>query len=286
MGLLKAEIKAGAIILAAVALFGLIAVIIGGRAIWERYTPYRIRFVDATGLEPRAPVRLNGLQVGRVLKVRLAPEDVTKVEVVVGIKPDVPIFDTAKATVTYLSLIGDYYLAISQKQPGRRMPPGSLIASEPTADFSKLIASTSELARSMDELVGSIRPIFTEKNVTHLSEALRSVKPLVVDIQRLTTEVRDSVSHLDAVIVENRKPLAQAVVALKTDLEKIESALTSIERLAKGLDKWQQVGGQYADDILLNLVGASENLRSLSRELKEEPWRILYRPEPGERAKE
>jgi phospholipid/cholesterol/gamma-HCH transport system substrate-binding protein len=283
---LKEEIKAGLVILVAVLLFGVIVVIIGGGTLFERLTPYRVRFADATGLEPRSPVRLNGLYVGRVLSVRLAPDDVTKVEATIGVKPGTPLFDTTKAFITYMSLIGDYYLALEQEKTGRRLPPDSLIPSEPTAEFVDLVANTTNLAKSMDALLASIRPVFTQQNVNNLGQGLREVKPLMLDIRRLVAEVRGSVQHVDAVVQENRQPVANAVRSIETDLRKIELALSGIERLASGLDRWQQVGGRYADDILLNLVGASENLRALSRELKEDPSRLLYRPEPGPRDKE
>ncbi len=279
MSYLKEEIQAGFTILLAIALLALVVIVISGAPRWGGEVTYRVRFEDATGLEPRAPVRLNGLVVGRVLSVGLAPEDETKVQATIGLKPGTPVFDSAKATVTYLSLIGDYYLAINQHRRGRLLPPGSLIPSERTADFMRLIASTTQLSKSMDQLVSQVQPIFKEENVRELGKALRSVTPLILEIKGLMVDLRSSVNHMDSVIAENREPVAKAVEALRRDLERIDSALASIDRLANGLDKWRQVGGRYADEILLNLVGASENLRALSGELREEPWRLLYRQE-------
>lgn len=282
---LKEEIKAGIVVVAAITLFSLVVIIIGGSALFERLTPYRVRFADATGIEPRAPVRLNGVYVGRVLQVGLAPDEPTQVEVIVGLKPGTPIFDTAVAKVTYMSLIGDYYLGIDQHREGRRLPPGSLIASIPMTDFSQLISSTAALAGSMDSLVGQIKPVFTQENVRALSEALVALKPLITDVRDLTADVRTSVGHLDAAVMEARQPLSEAMAALKRDLEKIESSLDGLDRLATRLGNWERVGSHYGDEILLNLTNASENLQALSRELREEPWRILYRPEQAPREK-
>jgi phospholipid/cholesterol/gamma-HCH transport system substrate-binding protein len=283
---LKEEIKAGIVVLAAIVLFSLVVIIIGGSEIFERLSPYRIRFADATGIEPRAPVRLNGVYVGRVLRVDIAPDESTKVDVTIGVKPGTPIFDTAIAKVTYMSLIGDYYLAIDQRRTGRGLPPGSRIPSQPMTDFSQLINNTTELAKSMDSLLAEIRPVFTQENVRNVSETLLAMKPLILDVRALTTDLRTSVNHMDAVVTENRQPLAEAVVALKRDLEKIESGLAGLDRLTGKLNRWEQVGSHYGDEILLNLTSASENLQALSRELREEPWRILYRPEQGPKGKE
>ncbi|MFH0810959.1 MAG: MlaD family protein [Pseudomonadota bacterium] len=286
MAHLKAELKAGAVIVVAIALFAAVVVVISGAIFWEGLTKYRVRFSDATGLEPREPVRLNGMIVGRVLSVGIAPDDVTKVDAVIGVNHGTPVFDTATAKVTYMSIIGDYYLAISQPRPGRSLAPGGYIKSERSADISQIIANIGSLSRSVEGLLESVRPVFAEDNVAALAGTLRSVEPLISDLRLLTSRLRLTVDNLNGVIVENRRPITRAMSALQSDLERIDSALTGFDRLAKGLGRWERVGGLYLDDILQNLVGASENLRALSGELKREPWRLLYRPEPGQREKE
>jgi phospholipid/cholesterol/gamma-HCH transport system substrate-binding protein len=281
---LKEEILAGTIVLVAIALFAFVVVIIGGTTTsLEEVKTYRVRFADATGLEPRAPVRLNGLYAGKVLRVSIPEDDLTKVEATIGIKQNIPIFNTARASVTSLSIIGDYYLALSQKQVGRPLPPGSVIPSEEAADFQHLIVNTSELSKSMDQLLQSIRPVFAKENVRSLGEALRSVQPLITDVRRLTASVDGAVKRFDTVVKENRQPVSEAMVTLKSDLKKADSALSALDRLTHSLEGWQQVGGSYADDILQNLTKASENQRALSQELKEQPSLLLQRPEEPER---
>jgi len=279
------EIKAGVVIVVAVVIFAFVVVVLGGGAFFEGLVRYRVQFADASGLEPRATVRLNGVSVGRVISVSTVPNEPTRVEAVIGVRQGTPVLDSAVATVTSLSLIGDYYLAIMQQRSGKPLPAGGVIPSVPTESFQQLMATTARLARSMDALVTSVKPVFEEKNVRALGETLASLKPLIADVRAVTMDLHRTIKDLDSVVVETREPLKGAVTALKGDLEKIDTALTGIDRLSQSLGNWERVGSRYGDEILMNLTGASENLQALSRELREEPWRLLYRPEAGPRGK-
>ena len=82
----KDEVKAGIVI--AVSLLILAGLIVGvsGVSLWERYDRYTVRVHSATGLEPGTPVRLGGLRVGKVLDLRILPEDTSRVEITLGVR--------------------------------------------------------------------------------------------------------------------------------------------------------------------------------------------------------
>ncbi len=80
------EVKAGIVI--AISLVVLAGLIVGvsGVSLWERYDRYTVGLRSATGLEPGMPVRLGGLKVGKVLSLRIPPEDRARVEVTLGVR--------------------------------------------------------------------------------------------------------------------------------------------------------------------------------------------------------
>ncbi|MCX5736422.1 MAG: MlaD family protein [candidate division NC10 bacterium] len=84
------EIKAGIVII--IALLTLTALVLGvsGVSFWERHDQYTVRLRSVAGLDQGAPVRLGGLKIGRVLRLRIPPEDVTQVEIALGVRQGFP----------------------------------------------------------------------------------------------------------------------------------------------------------------------------------------------------
>src|SRR5690554_6826461 len=63
------EVKVGALVLLAIAVFGLFVVIIGGVSMPKQSVKLYVDYDAAAGLKPGAPVRLSGIQIGSVKAV-------------------------------------------------------------------------------------------------------------------------------------------------------------------------------------------------------------------------
>ncbi|MBC7792629.1 MAG: MCE family protein, partial [Clostridia bacterium] len=71
---------------------------VGGSVVLQKRSHYTVRFDDdVSGLEVSAQVKYRGLRVGRVERVRLAPDDPRVIEVTLSLNPDVPLFEGVKA---------------------------------------------------------------------------------------------------------------------------------------------------------------------------------------------
>src|SRR5688572_29962599 len=82
-------------------------------------------FDDVLGLEPKSPVQIAGVDIGRIKKIELSEG---KAKVTLEIEGDVALYENAKIEKVSISLLGDYKLAV---EPGssdkRRLQDGDQI---------------------------------------------------------------------------------------------------------------------------------------------------------------
>src|SRR5579859_7144563 len=106
------------VVVAAGLLFGAALTIAGGFGVSR--TPYRSYFKFAGGLQSGAAVRYGGLSVGKVDRIRVDPDDSTRIEVDFSVNKDTPVGVDSVVRITALGLLSDNYLEIS---PGQRNAP-------------------------------------------------------------------------------------------------------------------------------------------------------------------
>src|SRR5205085_4871353 len=93
---------------------------------------YRAEFTDATGLLRGDDVRIAGVRVGQVGRIRIVRRDVAEVTFTVDAGRPLP--DTALAKIRYRNLVGQRYLELSQGAgtPGGTLPAGGVIHTDHT----------------------------------------------------------------------------------------------------------------------------------------------------------
>ena len=154
------EVKAGIVII--IALVTLTALVLGvsGASFWERHDRYIVRLRSVAGLDQGAPVRLGGLKIGRVLRLRIPPEDVTQVEIALGIQQGFPIPRGTWATVATLGLLGDTYLQLTtETNTPDRIPPGGQIPAREAASIAEVLQQLQAVAKTTDVLLAEAQGV-------------------------------------------------------------------------------------------------------------------------------
>lgn len=268
------ELKAGIVI--AISLVVLAGLIFGvsGVSLWERYDRYTVRLRSATGLEPGTPVRLGGLKVGKVLSLRIPPEDRARVEVTLGVRQGTAIPQGTWATVATLGLLGDPFLQLStEAHSAQRIPPGSQIPGRDAAQIADLLQRLQKVTETTDTL---------------LADAAGMLKQDVVDLARRLSEVakvtQATVAHIDAFVAPaNRERMEKIVASLDQVVQETGGSLRAVlenltaasRRMDATLESVQGLVGENREDLreavrLLNanLAGAASLLASMERTLQ------------------
>jgi len=217
---------------------------------------YFAYFKNVAGLSKGADVRVAGVKVGKVEELKFKNG---KVEVVLSIEKNVPIYRDAIAKIESLGLLGDKYVEIDPGHPSSgRLPPNSVIAQTVRpADISQMVDRMSQAAESIKLLA---------LNLNNLIEQNRQ------NLNQLIANLRELSANLNLLLEENRENLKLALANLRKTLESLRKELPPLlenyNRLALTLNGLLKDSKPYAVETL-------KNLSLLTKQLNEELPRLV-----------
>lgn len=245
------EIKVGITVILSLAL--LLAFVFALQGWWitgRGYIVYAI-FPYAGGLEAGAPVRLSGVEVGRVLEVSLTPDAQAKVKM--RIKKGVALFSNYAVRVS-MPLLGERFVDIRPIQPkGRLITEGDTLRGETPTTVEAVIGEAELLLQEMKRTVTSLR----EKISPLLKENIRT---LLVNAQLLLERASMAVDSVRK-FAEDIRP------SLKESGKHIEGMTANLEGAASTVREMIDQGSKHLLTTTENIAKTSEELRKQILEL-------------------
>ncbi len=128
---------------------------------------YHATFTDASRLKAGQDVRISGVPVGTVNKIKLNPDNT--VDVAFDVNKRYQLYTSTRAVVRYENLVGDRYLEITSG-PGelRKLPTGATIPKQNT-----------QPALDLDSLLGGLRPVLKGLDGAKINEVSNAVMELL-----------------------------------------------------------------------------------------------------------
>ena len=273
----------------AVSIFGLLFALWAANWSSEReWNKYRIVFNEAvTGLFEGGSVRYNGITVGTIDALRLAPNDPRKVIATVRISTSTPIKTDTHAKISQDGLTGPTFIQLSGGSPNAPQLVSNdsdvlpTIATEPSA--------LQNIADTANRLVARMDVLLSDQNVQRISDSL-------ANIEALTGSVAAQRQDLGALIVNAREASEQLKVTLDTtngaverlDRDVVRQLPQIVEKLDRTLSQLESVAtnanGVIADNRaplangLQQLGPAMTELRGLVRDLRRVASRLDANP--------
>ena len=273
----------------AVSIFGLLFALWAANWSSEReWNKYRIVFNEAvTGLFEGGSVRYNGITVGTIDALRLAPNDPRKVIATVRISTSTPIKTDTHAKISQDGLTGPTFIQLSGGSPNAPQLVSNdsdvlpTIATEPSA--------LQNIADTANRLVARMDVLLSDENVRRISDSL-------ANIEALTDSVAAQRQDLGALIVNAREASEQLKVTLDTtngaverlDRDVVRQLPQIVEKLDRTLSQLESVAtnanGVIADNRaplangLQQLGPAMTELRGLVRDLRRVASRLDANP--------
>jgi len=202
---------------------------IGKISLDREWVYYDIVFKEAvTGLTVGGTVQYNGIQVGEVRKLSLAPADPRQVVAHVRLRGDTPVKTDTHARLTLLGLTGVTVIQLSGGTPDAAalLPQSGETTAKIFADESALqtlLASGQDVATSANEVLLRVGKLLSDDNMRHVAASLEH-------IDRITGVVSDRSEQLQTLITQ----LSDAGKRLDGTLRHVESLAASGERLVNG----------------------------------------------------
>ncbi len=298
---MKEEIKAGIIIVASLLIMSVFVVLIGGGQFMNRYDKYYVRVQNAAGLETGAQVKLGGVRVGRVLGIREPDGPGRPVTIEIGVREGTPVYKGTKALITQIGFVGDIYLLLTvDHTTDERIKTGEDIPSDPTVEFTMMMAKLNTLAESVDGLIRDVNKLFSPSNVQKVENLIVDTNKAIVSgstsLEKVAAGFKSAAAKLELVLNEvegliksNKGEVSELIRKAREDLERagemiksLEETSRSVGRTSNSIDKAVVQQSQNLDVLLTTMTRTTEELQELLGEIKNKPWSIIYKEGKGE----
>jgi phospholipid/cholesterol/gamma-HCH transport system substrate-binding protein len=268
----------------------------------REYRRYEVRFAGSvSGLNRGSPVRFLGVDVGRVRRLSIDPQDPRRVEVIVDVDDSAPISSATRASLKYQGVTGLLYIELRDAadvpqspslQRGRRYPMIESVAS----DFDVLIESLPELMGRATALLERASRVLSDDNLASITATLknlretteglpataRNVSTLIEQMQATIVEIRGAADGLRAITTDSQPRIQEAMERMATIAHNLEQASARIDRFTARsetqLGNFTEQGLFELQRLVRETRSAAREFRDLSRSLKENPSQIMYEP--------
>ncbi|MFA6091432.1 MAG: MlaD family protein [Elusimicrobiota bacterium] len=251
------EARVGAFVLAGMALLATGIFLLGDFTFERRYT-VQATFSDVSGLAEDSQVKLSGVEVGKVGRMRFNDG---KVYVEARIRHGVPIYRDAVFSVGSTGIIGSKFLQIDQGHAAAGMlEGGDTVTGVDPVSIEKALAQT---LASLQNLLGGLN-----------GEA----KPgtLAANLNASVEHVRSLTANLDEMFGDIKPELTSAMQRMDSVAQKLDSLLTRTDRIMANLDEGKGPMGALISDekMRADVKGTVSDLRETVGNVKDMVGRI------------
>jgi phospholipid/cholesterol/gamma-HCH transport system substrate-binding protein len=244
-----------------------------------------------TGLTNGSSVQYNGIAIGTIEDLKLAPNDPRAVIARLKLQADAPIKTDTRAKLSMTSLTGSPIIQLTGGDP--RSPrlletPGNdvpIIRAEPSA--------LQNIADTANRLVERLDQLLSDRNVTRISNTLDNIESLTgsiadqrEDLSALIANARQASEQLNTTLDTTNRAITDVdrefVQKLPDLIDRLDSTLTKLDSAAGGADQIlnenRNAIHSFANDGLSQLGPTLGELRSLIRDLRRISDRVEGNP--------
>jgi phospholipid/cholesterol/gamma-HCH transport system substrate-binding protein len=125
----------------------------------------KVLFNVVAGVQKNAPVRLAGVEIGKVRDIGLSYSKGTKVEVILWLNKDAKLKQDSRAFITALGLMGEKYIEVTAgSEDASFLKKGGTITGEDPLDFDALARKGENIAEALEETLANIKLLAQNSN--------------------------------------------------------------------------------------------------------------------------
>lgn len=227
-----------------------------GGAFQKKYDRYlAVENESVAGLNVNAPVKYNGVDVGKVEEIHLDPANPERVILLFAIERGTPIKEDTVAVLKTQGLTGIAYVELSGG--ARDSPPLGIVAGN---DYPVIRTKPSLSARLENVLTSVLAKLdSTSNNINAIlsSENQAAFKSLLADLATVAHTIAERKGSIDAGIVDAARTLENTARASA----KVEPL---VERIGRGADSVEKMG----DEVAKTSASAGKTVNSIGADVK------------------
>lgn len=271
----------------------------------RNFRRYEVYFDGSvSGLAVGGQVRYLGVDVGRVVGIKLDQRAADRVQVIVDIDTTAPISERTLAQLSLQGVTGLLFIDLFQQHPGalpeRLMEP---VASEHypvirsiRSNFDIFLSGLPQVAGQIGELATRGNKLLSNQNLAAINRlvanldragatlpgAARDASELIAELREATAASRALIAKINAATETAGPDMVAAVARLRASAEHLASASEQIDGMLTedrgALHGFVQESLPQIDALLRDSRDAAREFEQLSRSLRENPAQVLYQP--------
>jgi phospholipid/cholesterol/gamma-HCH transport system substrate-binding protein len=249
---------------------------------------------SVSGLNRNAPVRLRGVDVGKVKDIRFSASDPHVILITIGVDKGTPINKGTYAQLSYLGITGLSFIQLDddgskpEKLASTTETPGRIDMRPSFLD--QMGNSGQELLRDTGLAVKRVNKLLNDENLTELSRTISNLQTASGRISALAAELQPTLKALPAITVRTDKALLRVdplLVNLNNLTQEVRARVDALDHIGRSADELGQTSQALKDSLpqlndMVNDFSRSAHLldRVLS-DVQQQPQSILFGQTPG-----
>jgi phospholipid/cholesterol/gamma-HCH transport system substrate-binding protein len=248
----------------------------------KQYQTYGILFEDVSGLDPSGEVFFNGLSVGQVIGLQIAPQDPSKVFTTIEIEAETPIRSDTVAQLQAQGVTGVAYISLS----GGTSAAPPLVADEEglpiilsrrstvqalVEDAPDLLAEATRLLEQFQAITGPENRAYVTNILRNLDassgnfdQALDDFSQVTGTVREATVQITEFTDRLDAIgasitttLERTNETLSAATGAFETADTALAGSVEAIGSVEGTFDQARQILSEQVPAILAQISEAA-----------------------------
>ncbi len=237
---------------------------------------YTVYFDSVSGLIPKTPIEIAGIQVGYVESIDL---DKSRARLMLRVDPEVPIYEDAVVLIRSRGILGDKFVAIKPGTVGkRRLSEGeTILGTGSDGEMGLLLETMQQAAENIRELSGTLNEFVQKQSdkgnfdaiVENMAQMSKNLNEFVAghtdNLERILTNMEEITESVKKIVGEDTHS------KVSKSVEDLEKTMASLQRITDGVERGEgTVGKLLKDDTTAKKIdealdGISQFTKGVSR---------------------
>ena len=251
--MVSTELKVGVLVLVAIFILFYMSFRIGKFGVFHEpgYILY-VTLQDASGIDPRTPIQIAGVDVGRVRSVGLEGYNAL---VTLNIRRNVGIPKDSKITVKTQGVLGDKYIEILPGKASESLAIGDRIEDViMPPDLNQVFADVGMAAKDFGEAISEFKGIIGEQEKVNIKKSLANIEAVSGDFRKLVADNKKGltrfVSNMEAISddIEHGRGTIGKLVKDESLYADAKDTVASLRAITKDIEEGRGTLGKLAKD--------------------------------------
>jgi phospholipid/cholesterol/gamma-HCH transport system substrate-binding protein len=238
------RIRLGIFVVASVGILLALFVAVVGTTLWTDRDNYQVRYrISVSGLEIGAPVKYNGVRVGRVESIKIDPKQVSHTLVAISLEAGTPVKENTRAVLNVQGITGLKFIElIGGTSEAPTISPDSEIEAG-TSVVDKLTGQAENISIKAELLINQLLDLTGDGNRALVTDVLERAGSLMNTLDKTITKNSDEIDSLMKGLSLASTRLAAALDEIRKAAQETREAVAGIRRSTEKVLDAKRVAG-------------------------------------------